>query len=114
MSTTEDHLTHAVRFDHVSCQIKQRVVLNDITLDVRAGEIFGVLGPNGVGKTTLLSLLTELRRFSSGRVSVLGQTLPTRGGALRKRIGVVFQETALYDELTVTENLRFSASLYAI
>ncbi len=73
-----------------------------------------MLGPNGAGKTTLLSLICGLRTHFEGAITVLGERLPARSGALRRRIGVVLQETALYEELTTEENLRFSAALYAV
>jgi len=104
----------AICLDAVSSQIGKRVVLDTITMDVPSGTIEGVLGPNGAGKSTLLSLVTGLRRASSGTAVVLGERLPVRGGRLRRRIGVVLQETALYDELTAFENLRFSAALYGV
>jgi len=104
----------ALRLDAVSSQIGRRLVLDSITLEIPAGTIAGVLGPNGAGKSTLLSLVTGLRRASSGTVHVLGERLPVRGGRLQRRLGVVLQETALYDELTAFENLRFCAALYGV
>jgi ABC-2 type transport system ATP-binding protein len=107
-------ISPALHLDAVSSHIGKRVVLDSITMDVPVAAIEGVLGPNGAGKSTLLSLVTGLRRASSGSVTVLGEKLPVRGGGLRRRIGVVLQETALYDELTAIENLRFSAALYGV
>jgi ABC-2 type transport system ATP-binding protein len=78
------------------------------------GRVTGILGPNGAGKSTLLGIVTGLRPFFEGEASVLGQTLPARGAALRRRIGVVLQETALYDELTTRQNLSFAAALYGV
>lgn len=74
----------------------------------------GVLGPNGAGKTTLLSLILGLRKQSSGELAVLSTQLPKNSASLRQKIGVVLQETALYDELTTFENLTFTASLYNV
>ncbi|MBV9280812.1 MAG: ABC transporter ATP-binding protein [Chloroflexi bacterium] len=103
-----------VRLADVSCRLGRRLVLAGITLAVAPGSIVGVLGPNGAGKSTLLGLVSGVRRPSSGAVEVLGEPLPARAGALRRRIGVVLQETALYEELTTAENLRFTASLYGV
>jgi len=117
MHTNEESpgaLDMAIRFEEVSCCISHRTILDSVWLSVKQGTITGILGPNGAGKTTLLSLVTELRRPSAGQITVLGKRLPVRGGELRRRIGVVLQETALYDELTTAENLRFAASLYNI
>ena len=104
----------ALSLEDVTCQIGRRTVLEGVTLEIKRGQIAGILGPNGAGKTTLLGLVTGLRRASSGNVVVLGERLPVAGGKLRRRIGVVLQETALYEELTTAENLRFAASLYDV
>ncbi len=74
----------------------------------------GILGPNGAGKTTLLSLALGLRKHSAGELPVLSGTMPENCKKVRQRIGVVLQETALYDELTTVENLEFAASLYNV
>lgn len=104
----------AVDIQNVLCKIGNKIILNDISLSLKKGEITGILGPNGAGKTTLLSLINGLRKHNAGTISVLGEKLPVKGGKLRRRIGVVFQETALYEELSTFENLHFSASLYNV
>jgi ABC-type multidrug transport system ATPase subunit len=104
----------AVRMEAVACRIGRRVVLDGVSLSVERGEIAGILGPNGAGKSTLLGIVTGLRRPSSGGAWVLGDQVPASGRRIRRRIGVVLQETALYEELTAAENLRFSASLYDV
>jgi ABC-2 type transport system ATP-binding protein len=106
--------TDAVHFEAVTCQIGTRKILDRISLTMKRGAITGVLGPNGAGKTTLLSSITGLRRPSAGTITVFNEKLPERSNKLRQRIGVVFQETALYDELTTFENLSFAASLYTV
>ena len=107
-------MSMAIQFHNVSCAIQRHAILRGITFETRAGEIEGVLGPNGAGKTTLLSLVCGLRTRFDGSITVLGEHLPARNRALRRRIGVVLQETALYEELTTEENLRFAAALYAV
>ncbi len=104
----------AVRFESVTYQIGKRIILDHISLAMKRGEITGILGPNGAGKTTLLSSMMGLRQPSSGTITVFNEQLPRHSRALRQRIGVVFQETALYDELTTFENLRFAISLYHV
>jgi ABC-2 type transport system ATP-binding protein len=104
----------AVYFKQVTYQIGKRKILDQINLTMKQGDITGVLGPNGAGKTTLLSSILGLRRPSAGTIFVFQQMLPGHSSELRRRIGVVFQETALYDELTTFENLRFAASLYQV
>lgn len=104
----------AVYFKQVTYQIGKRTILDRISLTMKQGAITGVLGPNGAGKTTLLSLIMGLRHPSAGTITVFHEGLPGQSSKLRRRIGVVFQETALYDELTTFENLRFAASLYQV
>ena len=107
-------MSPAVQYNAVSCQIGDKLILDKISLELESGTILGILGPNGAGKTTLLSLALGLRKHSAGELSVLDKKMPDNSAALRQRIGVVLQETAIYDELTVAENLEFSASLYNI
>lgn len=107
-------MTAAIQLHHDSCAIGRTPILRDISVEIHAGEIAGILGPNGAGKTTLLSLLNGLRRHSAGSITVLGSPLPMHGNALRRRIGVVLQDNALYEELSAEENLQLSAALYAV
>ena len=103
-----------IQFSDVHCSISGREILKGITLKVRRGEIMGILGRNGAGKTTLLSLISGLRSQDSGAITVLGANLPSHEAEFRRRMGFVLQEDALYQELTVLENLEFSASLYEV
>ena len=104
----------AVTFENVSLQIGNAKILQNISLDIPRNSIAGILGPNGAGKSSLLSLVIGLETHSSGGISVLGEKLPAKGESLRRKIGVVLQETSLYEELTVAENLLFFASLYNV
>lgn len=104
----------AVIFENVSLKIGSAQIIKDISLTIEENTIAGLLGPNGAGKTTLLSLVIGLTTQTAGEISVLGQKLPAKGESLRSQIGVVFQETSLYEELTVAENLLFFASLYNV
>jgi ABC-2 type transport system ATP-binding protein len=100
--------------EDVSCRFGSRLALDSVSLAVPALRVVGLLGPNGAGKTTLISLVAGLRRPSQGSVRVLGQSAAEGGRKLRRRIGVVPQETGLYEELSALQNLRFSASLYGV
>lgn len=106
--------TPAVIFKNVSLKIGSTQILNDISLTIEDKSIAGLLGPNGAGKSSLLSLVIGLATQTEGEITVLGQKLPVKGESLRQQIGVVLQETTLYEELTVAENLLFFASLYNV
>jgi ABC-2 type transport system ATP-binding protein len=88
--------------------------LDNITLEIGAGELFGLLGPNGAGKTTLISILSTILAPSSGVASVCGHDVRLEEGAVRQCIGIVFQDPSLDDELTGEENLDFHGRLYGL
>jgi len=85
-----------------------------IDLSVGAGEIFGFLGPNGAGKSTTISILCTLLRPTAGEARVAGFDVVREPGAVRSRIGLVFQDPSLDDQLTARENLEFHAFLYGL
>jgi ABC-2 type transport system ATP-binding protein len=85
-----------------------------IDLDVQSGEFFGFLGPNGAGKTTTIRMLTTLLKPSRGSVQIAGIDIKTDPLGVRRKIGVVFQETTLDLDLTADENLRFCTRLYGL
>ncbi len=88
--------------------------LDSVSFEVERGEIFGLLGPNGAGKTTLINILTTVIKPTSGKAEIDGYDVVKSAGEVRKRIGVVFQETTLDNDLTVYENLDFHARLYGM
>ena len=88
--------------------------LDGVSFEVQSGELFGLLGPNGAGKTTLLSIVSCLLEPTSGEALILGRKASTRDRQLRREIGIVPQELAVYGELNARENLRFFGSLYGI
>lgn len=90
------------------------VAVDGLTLSVAEGEFFAFLGPNGAGKTTTLHIISTLLRPSEGRVRVFGFDAVSEAAAVRRLIGVVFQEPALDDRLTAWENLAIHAALYGI
>ena len=101
-----------IHTEHVSRQFGRISVLDRISLQVARGEIFGLLGPSGAGKTTLVKLIAGIDEASSGEVRVLGSRMP-KLDTLR-RIGYMAQSEALYADLTAKENLQFFASLYGL
>lgn len=90
------------------------VAVSDLTLDIRKGELFGLLGPNGSGKTTTINCMCGLIKPTKGSVSVLGRDAIAEVGAVRAILGVSPQETAIYPHLTGRENIRLFGSLYSV
>jgi len=122
-----NHLTHsytparrwAARFRRVTVQAGASAgtaapALNDVSFDVRLGEMFCLLGPNGSGKSTLFRILSTLMRQRSGTVHLFGADLRLHLAELRRTIGVVFQRPSLDQKLTVRENLACQGHLYGL
>ena len=90
------------------------VAVDDVTFDVRPGEIFGFLGPNGAGKTTVIKMLAGLLEPTSGSATVAGHDVAKDPDAVRRVIGYMSQLFSLYGDLTVAENLSFFSGLYGV
>ena len=104
----------AIRVDSLRREFGETVAVDDITLSVPEGELFGLLGPNGAGKSTLINMCCTLLGPTAGTATVNGHDVHTEKSAVRDSIGVVFQETALDEDLTGEENLSFHARLYGL
>jgi ABC-2 type transport system ATP-binding protein len=100
--------------DNVSKSYGGFQALKGVSFEVRQGELFGLLGPNGAGKTTLMSILSCLMDATAGKATLQGQPLNTRDREVRRLIGLVPQELAIYNELTARENLLFFGELYGV
>jgi ABC-2 type transport system ATP-binding protein len=88
--------------------------VNHISFEVKQGEIFGFLGPNGAGKTTTIKMLTGLIQPTEGTAIIQGKDIRTQIVDIKKTIGVVTENSNLYDELSVLDNLRFVGKLYGV
>src|SRR5207247_4185195 len=91
---------------------RQVQALRGVTLTVQPGEIFGLLGPNGAGKTTLLACVEGLHRPVQGSIQVAGLDVGRQPAAVKRKLGIQLQRTALLDDLTVSELLKVYAALY--
>jgi ABC-2 type transport system ATP-binding protein len=103
-----------ISVNHISHRYGSRQALTDVSFAVRRGEIFGLLGPNGGGKSTLFRVLTTMMPPSEGSASVAGFDVARQPGDVRRHAGVVFQSQSLDRSLTVTENLRSQGHLHGL
>jgi ABC-2 type transport system ATP-binding protein len=101
----------AIRIEDLRVVRGGNVVLDDLSCEVAAGSVTGLLGPSGSGKTTMIRVIVGVQRIAGGRVDVLGE--PAGARPLRSRVGYMTQGSAVYDDLTVRENLRFFAQILA-
>jgi ABC-2 type transport system ATP-binding protein len=92
----------------------QLVAVDGLTLSVRRGEVFGLLGPNGSGKTTTIRMLCGLLTPTSGTATVAGCDVVKDSEAVRRRLGYMSQKYGLYDDLTVRENIEFYGGIYGL
>ncbi|MCW3070991.1 MAG: transporter ATP-binding protein [Bacteroidetes bacterium] len=108
--------TAAIRVEHFTKIYKGSgtPAVDDISFTIPSGSIFGLLGPNGAGKTTTISALCGLLKPSKGELQLLGYPLATQSEEIKKNIGVVPQDIALYPTLTAFENLRYIGNMYGL
>ena len=105
---------YAVETDHLTRRFGDFVAVDDLSIQVEPGEVFGFLGPNGSGKTTTIRMLCGLIAPSSGEGRVLGLDIARDPERIKAQIGYMSQKFSLYSDLTVRENLEFYADVYGI
>ena len=91
---------------------KNNYAVNGLSFNVKKGEILGLLGPNGSGKTTTINCILYLLQFDSGQIKIFGETMRPSAYDIKQKIGVIFQEVAVFNELTVYENIDYFCGLY--
>lgn len=90
----------------------QLVALDHLNLDIEEGEVFGLLGPNGSGKTTAINCLLSLLKYDKGTITVFGKEMKPDSYDIKRNIGVVMQNVAVFDQMTVRENIDYFCGLY--
>jgi len=104
----------AIRAEHLTRRFGETLAVDDVTFNVQPGEIFGLVGPDGAGKTTIMRLLTGILDPSAGEAFVDGLDIRKHAEAVKDRIGYMSQRFGLYPDLTVIENIDFYADLYGV
>jgi ABC-2 type transport system ATP-binding protein len=104
----------AIRLTHLTKIYGAKAAVNGLTLHVPRGCFFGFLGPNGAGKTTTIKMMMGLAQPTSGEVEILGLKMPDDSMEIRKRIGVVPDDTLLFDQLTGQEFVEFAGRMYGL
>lgn len=88
--------------------------VDNLSLNIREGEIFGLLGPNGSGKTTTINCILSLINYNRGNINIFGKEMSAKAYDIKKDIGIVLQDVAVFEELTVEENIRYFCGLYVM
>jgi ABC-2 type transport system ATP-binding protein len=114
MSTSALPSNVAVRTRQLRKTYGTLVAVDQLDLEIKRGEVFGLLGPNGSGKTTTIRMLCGLVKPTSGEADVVGIDVVRSPEVVRRRIGYMSQRYGLYDDLTVDENLRFYSAVYGL
>lgn len=107
-------MTAAIQVEHLTRRFGAFVAVDDVSMDVQTGEVFGFLGSNGAGKSTTIRMLCGLLRPSSGRAVVGGVDVGRDPEGVKRRIGYMSQKFSLYEPLTVDQNIAFYAGLYGV
>ncbi len=107
-------MSAAITLNNLTIQFKNFTAVNSVSFDVQRGEIFGFLGPNGSGKTTIIKTLCGLLKPTSGAAEVFGLDCLKQAESIRRQVGYMSQNFSLYDDLTVRENLNFYAGIYGL
>lgn len=102
----------AIEASHLVKQFGEVTAVNDVTFEIRKGEIFGFLGPNGAGKSTTIRMLCGILAPNSGSAKIMGYDVGEDSRVVKPLIGYMSQSFGLYSDLTVEENLWFYARLY--
>lgn len=105
-------MKNIIEVKNLTKEYKQLRAVDNLNLEVHEGEILGLLGPNGSGKSTTINCILSLLNFQSGTIKIFGEEMKPDAYNIKKDIGVVFQDVAVFEELTVYENLDYFCGLY--
>src|SRR3974390_1702537 len=103
-----------IEADHLTIRFGSFTAVNDVSFAIAKGELFGFLGPNGSGKTTIIKALCGLLPATEGTGRILGMDIRKDAAEIRRRVGYMSQKFGLYEDLTVAENIAFYAGVYGL
>ncbi len=107
-------MTAIIAADHLTIRFGSFTAVNDVSFEIGKGELFGFLGPNGSGKTTIIKALCGLLRPTEGTGRILGMDIRRDAAEIRRHVGYMSQKFGLYEDLTVAENMDFYAGVYGL
>ncbi len=105
-------MNNIIEVKNLTKQYKELKAIDDLSFEVHEGEILGLLGPNGSGKSTTINCILSLLNFSNGSIKIFGKEMKPDAYDIKAKIGVVFQDVAVFEELTVYENIDYFCGLY--
>ena len=105
-------MKNIVEVKKLTKRYKKLTAIDDLSFEIKEGEILGLLGPNGSGKSTTINCLLSLLKFESGSIKIFGKEMKPNSYDIKKEIGVIFQEVAVFEELTVYDNIDYFCGLY--
>lgn len=105
-------MSQIIKVENLVKRYKELVALDHLNLSINEGEVFGLLGPNGSGKSTAINCMLSLLQYDGGEVTIMGKKMTPASYDIKSKIGVVPQDMAVYEELTVRENIDFFCGLY--
>ena len=101
-----------IQIENLVKRYGELLALDHLNLEIEEGEIFGLLGPNGSGKTTAINCMLALLKYDKGTVRIFGEEMSPDNYKVKQQIGIVLQNVAVFDELTVYENIDYFCGLY--
>jgi len=101
-----------VKIENLVKRYQELIALDHLNLEIKEGEVFGLLGPNGSGKTTAINCLLSLLTFDKGKIEVFGEEMTPDNYKAKREIGIIMQNVAVFNELTVYENIDYFCGLY--
>ncbi|MDR2408702.1 MAG: ABC transporter ATP-binding protein [Bacteroidales bacterium] len=110
----EQEKENSIAVENLCRNFRDFIAVDDISFQVKKGEIFGFLGANGAGKTTTIRMLCGLLKPTSGYAEIMGYNVLTQGKEIRKHIGYMSQKFSLYEDLTVIENMELFGTIYGM